>query len=272
MCATAASFAARTIPSRDLPTGASLVTSDPSINYWKPGDQPLDRSPSRWLLLARSGWMLTGLFILAYGIDLQRVAHLGLMPWAVLHQGVAYQTSLSFGQANILVGCLLVVIGLVLGVKPVIGTVVVMVVTGVFLDLILAWNLIPPPDIWGSHLSNPSVPRYIYMVLGVVIMGFGTAWYASANLGTGPRDGLMLGLVRKTGWTVGVVRSCLEGMVLLTGWLLGGPVGLGTVCGVAGLGWVIHYSFKFFRWVQQVTGLGYVLRVPIPERPVTKEA
>lgn len=219
----------------------------------------------------RGLWMLAGLFLLSYGIDLQRAADLGLMPWSVLHEGISLQTFLTFGQANILVGLVLICIGLVLGVKPSLGTIVTMTATGLFLDLILQWHLIPIPS---RSLGSTGVEpwRYLYMILGVVVMGFGTAWYVSANLGAGPRDGLMIGIARLTRWPVGPVRSGMEAMALLTGWLLGGPVGIGTVCGVLGLGWTIQFSLIFFRWLQRAPVLGRILSPPVLDRPAVKGA
>lgn len=218
----------------------------------------------------RTAWMLAGLFVLSYGIDLQRMAGLGLMPWSVLHEGLSLRTFLTFGQANVCVGLVLIAIGLLFGVRPSLGTVITMVMTGVYIDFIWTRGLLPTST-W-TIAGGVEAWRYLYMVAGVVVMGFGTAWYVCANLGAGPRDGLMIGLVRLTRLPVGVVRSFLEGAALLTGWLLGGPVGTGTVFSVICLGWVIQFSLQFFRWLLRFSILNQVLKPPAMERPAVKGA
>ena len=79
---------------------------------------------------------------------------------------------------------------------------------------------------------------------GVAVIGIASSLYLTCYLGAGPRDGLMIGLCQKTGWRVGVVRTLMESSVCLTGWLLGGVVGLGTLLFAFGVGWVVQASLR----------------------------
>jgi uncharacterized membrane protein YczE len=96
----------------------------------------------------------------------------------------------------------------------------------------------------------------ICFVSGVGIMGFGVGLYIASNIGAGPRDSLMLILVEKTGWTVKRVRTLLEIVVALIGWLLGGPVGIGTIIVALTLGYIVHFTLNISRnWIAKLTVL-----------------
>ncbi|HEY8449785.1 MAG TPA: membrane protein [Bacillota bacterium] len=227
----------------------------------------------------------------AYGIDLQRVAGLGLMAWSVLHEGIARQTVLTFGQANIAVGIVLLAGSYALGIRPRLGTLVSMVLIGLFTDAILAWNLIPGAagqdmaagaaaparDAATAASAGASggaswLRAYGYLILGITVMGLGTGWYISADLGAGPRDSLMLGLVRRTGWQVGTVRSAMEASALLVGWLLGGSVGVGTVIGTLSIGWLIQAALHLFRHLSRRPALSLFVRPPAWPRQEIRRA
>jgi uncharacterized membrane protein YczE len=146
-------------------------------------------------------------------------SHLGLDPWDVFHDGVATRLPLSFGMVVIVTGLVVLLLWIPMRQMPGLGTVANAVVIGLATDATL--TLLPTPDALGT--------RSALLVGGVVLNGLAGALYIGAQLGPGPRDGLMTGLVRRTGLSVRLVRTSLEVTVLAIGFLLGGTVGLGTV-------------------------------------------
>ncbi|KJS65544.1 MAG: hypothetical protein JL50_17530 [Peptococcaceae bacterium BICA1-7] len=166
-------------------------------------------------------WLMLGFFIYGLSIVLVVKAGLGVSPWDVFHLGAANYLPFTFGQIMIGAGFLCIAISLPMGVRPRSGTILNMIFIGVFTDLIIAGGWIPEAD---DYLA-----RSLYLVVGVLSCGLATGVYITANMGTGPRDSLMMGLHHITGWRIGVVRTIIEVAVTLLGFLLGGPVGLGTV-------------------------------------------
>jgi uncharacterized membrane protein YczE len=144
---------------------------------------------------------------------------LGNMPWDVLHQGLAERSGLTIGVVSIVVGAVVLLAWIPLRQRPGLGTVSNVVVIGVAVDATLA--VVPAPG---------ELPlRVGLLVAGVLLNALATAAYIGVHLGPGPRDGLMTGLVRRTGGSVRLVRTSIEVVVVLTGWLLGGTLGAGTV-------------------------------------------
>ncbi|HLS89133.1 MAG TPA: hypothetical protein VK008_05860 [Sphingobacteriaceae bacterium] len=220
------------------------------------------------LLIGKLIHFTLGAFVLAYGVDLTRLARLGLSPWDVLHEGIALNTPLSFGVASIFVGVVLVILSAFMGIRPRIGTVINMVVVGLMIDAILLWNLIPMPAAVSHALGvSPTGTRYGYLVGGSIVLGIGSAWYVTANLGAGPRDSLMLGLSRLTGWQVGIVRTMLEGTALLLGWLIGGPVGVGTIISALIIGWAIQGALAVFGRLALVPLFSGIIELPLKREP-----
>jgi len=151
-------------------------------------------------------------------------ANLGVMPWDVLHQGITRHVDWSLGFVSIVVGALVLLLWVPLRQRPGVGTVSNVVVIGLSVDASLA--VIPAVD--------APVVRGLLVVAGILLNAVATAAYIGVHLGPGPRDGLMTGLVRRTGWSVRLVRTGIEVAVVVSGWLLGGwalggTVGLGTV-------------------------------------------
>jgi uncharacterized membrane protein YczE len=167
-----------------------------------------------------------------YGVSLALVlrAGLGLAPWDVLHQGLAERTGRSIGVVLIVVSFLVLLAWIPLRERPGFGTIANAVLVGVFVDLTMAVL----DDVHGW------VWRTLLLVAGVGLNGLATALYIGASLGPGPRDGLMTGLVRRTGWSVRVIRTCLEVGVLGVGFVLGGTVGVGTVLYALAIGPIAH--------------------------------
>ncbi|WP_214401357.1 YczE/YyaS/YitT family protein [Pseudonocardia lacus] len=175
---------------------------------------PVTRDPGR-----RLPQLLGGLALYGLSMAMQIRAGLGLNPWDVLHEGLSKNVPLSFGAITAVTGVTVLLLWIPLRQRPGIGTVANVAVIAVAVDAALF--VIPAPDALPARIA--------LLVGGVLLNGVATAAYVGARLGPGPRDGLMTGLCARTGWSVRVVRTGIEVVVLATGWLLGGTVGVGTV-------------------------------------------
>jgi uncharacterized membrane protein YczE len=185
----------------------------------------------------RAALLVLGLAVFALGIVSLYEARLGLSPWDVLNQGIAKHSPLSFGIANIAVGCFVLALAFSLGARIGAGTVANAVLVGSFVDLFLRIRAV-------RHLGDAALSARIGMlVLGVLLMGVATAIYIGATFGAGPRDSLMLALAQRTRLRVGAVRGLLEAAALGAGFVLGGKVGVGTVVYVVTIGPVVEASF-----------------------------
>ena len=190
--------------------------------------------------LGRLPSLLIGLFLFAAGVVANLNSGLGMSPWGVLNVGVSNITPLTLGQASQVIGLVVIAVGWVLGFAPGFGTMMNMYFIGLFIDLIIAWELIPTP-------TDPMF-QYLLLILSVAVLGVGSLFYMGVQLGAGPRDGLMLGLVRKLDRQVAYVRAGIEGMVLILGYLLGGPVGVGTVITALTTGYSVQFFFRLGRF------------------------
>ncbi len=188
--------------------------------------------------MQRSAVLLCGLMTISVGSVLSYRSNMGLGPWDVLHQGLSLHLPVSFGEASIVAGLFVVLFGLLLGVRPGFGTVCNMILCGVFVDLLLRAN-------WLGNLPQQGfMLRLLVDVVGILIMGLGTALYIAPHLGAGPRDGLMLRLHKLTHRRIALVRGGIECSALLIGILLGGHFGFGTLLFALGIGPVIEWSSK----------------------------
>jgi uncharacterized membrane protein YczE len=170
--------------------------------------------------------LYAGLVLYAVSMALLLRSTLGNMPWDVLHQGLAERTGWSIGQITIVVGALVLLSWIPLRQRPGLGTVSNVVVIGLVVDGALA--AVPAPS---------ALPwRAVLLVAGLLLNALATAAYIGVDLGPGPRDGLMTGLVRRTGGSVRLVRTSIEVAVVLTGWALGGTLGIGTVLYAVAIG------------------------------------
>lgn len=156
-------------------------------------------------------------------------ADLGLDPWDVLHQGVARVAGLRLGVTVILISGVVLLAWIPLRLRPGLGTVMNAVLVGATFELFDP--LVPSP--------SGLVGRGALLVAGIVLNAVATAAYIGAGLGPGPRDGLMVGIARRVG-TIRSVRTTIEVLVLGTGWLLGGTVGVGTVAYALAIGPLVH--------------------------------
>ena len=185
--------------------------------------------------------LVVGLYLFGLGIAFQVQAALGLAPWDVFGQGLANITGLSFGLATVLASAIILLLWIPLKQKPGIGTVFNALLIGPFIDLSL--RFVPSAATWGL------AGQIGWYVLGMAIIALGTGVYIGARLGPGPRDGLMTGSVARFRKPVWMVRTALEGAATLIGLALGGPVGLGTLLFVVGIGPMVQISMRAFKLV-----------------------
>ncbi|WP_224773251.1 YczE/YyaS/YitT family protein [Metabacillus idriensis] len=169
---------------------------------------------------------------MSLGIVLTIRAELGTSPWDVLHIGLYYQLGLTIGTWAIIVGGTILLLSSIFTKKwPQAGAIVNMLTVGVFIDLYLMMPFIQTP--------SSAAGKTLMLLMGIIVMGYGIGVYISAGCGAGPRDTLMLALVEKTGMKVSRIRGGIELIVLLIGWLLGGPVFIGTIVCTISIGFVI---------------------------------
>jgi uncharacterized membrane protein YczE len=185
-------------------------------------------STRRWLLL------MSGLICFGFGVALMVQAGLGLSPWESLHQGISIHTGIPIGTVSILLGVPILALWLPLGERPGVGTLLNVVCIGLVTNISL--SMLPR--------FTPLVLQLAQMALGILIIGVGSGLYLSSRLGAGPRDGLMMGLTRRTGFSVRATRTAIELAVLGLAFVLGGSIGVGTVAFALGIGPVVHVMFK----------------------------
>ncbi|WP_372466683.1 YitT family protein [Microbacterium maritypicum] len=186
---------------------------------------------SRRDLVERLVQLLVGLFLYGVALGFMVRGGIGVAPWDVLALGLAGQTGVGYGVMTVLVSIVVLLLWIPLRQRVGLGTVLNALLVGPCADLALF--LIPQPSsVWIG------APMFVF---GLLLLAFATGLYIAADFGPGPRDGLMTGLVRRTGWAVWLVRTLIEGSVLLVGFLLGGPVGVGTVLFAFGVGPLIGW-------------------------------
>lgn len=195
---------------------------------------PLDQLKARHLP-QRLLRLLLGLWLYGLAIALMVKGALGASPWDVFHLGVALHLPLSLGTVIVLASLAVLLVWIPLRQMPGLGTVANTLLLGPFADINLA--LLGAPSGWAAQIT--------FMLGGVLICGFATALYVGAQLGPGPRDGLMTGLARKSGWSIRRVRTLIEVSVLIAGIALGGTVGVGTVVFALAVGPVTQFFLPY---------------------------
>ncbi len=180
--------------------------------------------------------------LVAYGVSMMLMLQsgLGLMPWDVLHQGVALHSGLTMGQVAVAVSFLVLLAWIPIRQRPGLGTLSNAVLVGLVFDA--AMTLV------GTSLAALPLPaRVALLAAGIVLNAAATAAYIGARFGPGPRDGLMTGLARRSGRSVRLVRTLIEGTVLLTGVVLGGTLGWGTLAYALVIGPLIQMMLRVFQ-------------------------
>jgi uncharacterized membrane protein YczE len=186
--------------------------------------------------------LIIGLFIYALGLVLCIYADIGLAPWDAFGIGVSKVTGISYGNVSIITG-ILILVALVLIFKEKIGfgTIFNTILIGAFADLIISLNIIP-------YMTN-FFAGLIMLLTGQIVICYATYLYISVGLCSGPRDSLMVALGKKFPKVpIGIIKSSIEGTVLLIGWLLGAKVGLGTVIYVFTIGFALQTIFRLLKF------------------------
>lgn len=178
--------------------------------------------------------LVAGLTLYGLSMSLMVRANLGLDPWDVLHQSLSARTGLPIGVVSAVVGALVLLAWRPLRLTPGIGTLANVAVVAVVVDVGL--GAVEPP-------SSPPA-RAVMLLGGVMLNAAATVLYIGAGMGAGPRDGLMTGLAANTGRPVWLVRTGVEGTVLAVGWMLGGPVGIGTFVYAFGVGPLVQLVLR----------------------------
>lgn len=196
------------------------------------------RAPSLWsfkpypLLVS-----VLALFGFGVGDGLLLQSKLGNSPWTIFAEGVSLHTPLSVGGASLVTSVVILLLWIPLRIKPGLNTILNAVLIAVAIDI--TRMLVAPPE---------SMPMRVAMgLLGIAITGIASAYYLTVNMGAGPRDGVMVALSARYGWSVTKARTCIEIFACSTGWLLGGTVGLGTVAFALLIGPVLGKTLGVFR-------------------------
>jgi len=197
--------------------------------------------------------LFSGFLAWGFGLALFVRANLGLGPWDAFHQGLGFQIGITIGQASIIAGVIVLLFWIPLRQRLGLGTVLNVLTIGPFTDLGL-WLL--PQEIESLWL------RGAMLAGGMACVGLGSALYLPAGLGAGPRDGLMMGLHAKLGWSIRASRTAVEASALAIGWAMGGTVGIGTLVFAFGIGPLVQASLTHSRrWLPD-----WRLSAPAPAR------
>ena len=182
-----------------------------------------------------------GLTLFGLGEGLLLVSLTGASPWSVLAQGISLHIDLSIGIITFFISLFVIFLWIFLDQKPGIGTILNAIIIALMIDFSIAF--VGTPDNYFSQL--------FLAIISVLLVGLGSGFYLIANLGPGPRDGLMTGLQKKTKLPIALVRGFLEISVVITGWYLGGTVGIGTLLFAFGVGPAVALGLyivdKFFK-------------------------
>jgi uncharacterized protein len=192
------------------------------------------------VFLRRFGKLLFGLFLYALGIVFTIQANIGFAPWDVLHVGLSRAIGLSIGAASILVGLLIVLVILAFKERIGFGTILNMVLIGIFMDFLFFLDFIPT--------STSIVAGLPELVLGLFIISIASYFYIGSGFGAGPRDSLMVLLTKRLKLPVGLIRTLIEVSVIIAGWFLGGTVGLGTLVASLAIGLCIQITFSCLKF------------------------
>ena len=196
------------------------IRSIPKVSW--SSNNPLNFKPKISTFL----FLCIGLSLFGLGEGLIMISYIGNSPWQVLAQGIALHANFSIGFITFLISISVLSLWIFLGQKPGMGTFLNAIIIAAMIDLSIAF--IPTPEVYMS--------KFIMLVCGVLLVGFGSGLYLIANLGPGPRDGLMTGLQKKTNLPIAAVRAFIEITVATVGWYLGGTLGEGTLLFAFGIG------------------------------------
>ena len=184
--------------------------------------------------------LIFGLILYALGIVLTINGNIGLSTWDVLHQGLTIHTGITMGEASIFVGFVLIILAFFMGEKIGLGTILNMLLIGIFMDIFLKSGIIPVMD---THILG-----LVMLITGLIVIAFASYFYIGAGFGAGPRDSAMVTLVKKLNCKVGVARAIVEGTAVVLGWILGGYVGVGTIIAAFGISIAVQNVFRLMKF------------------------
>ena len=194
-------------------------------------EKPLNLKPK----ISTFFFLCFGLIFFGLGEGLLIVSAMGNSPWTVLAEGIHLDVSFSIGLITIFISIVVLLFWVPLKQKPGIGTILNALIIGLMMDLCI--KFVPTPENYFSQL--------LLAIIAVLTVGLGGGIYLVANLGPGPRDGLMIGLQKKTNLPIAVVRAFIEITVMSIGWYLGGTVGIGTLLFAFGIGPAVALGLFF---------------------------
>ena len=171
-------------------------------------------------------YLIFGLILCGLGETILIAASAGVSPWTVLAQGLSFKTGHSIGLTTFIVSIGVLCFWIPLRQKPGIGTILNTIIIPIVIDVSLPY--LPTPELLALQI--------LQVIIGVVIVGLGSGFYLIANLGPGPRDGLMTGIQKMTNLSIALIRGVIEISAVLVGWYLGGMVGIGTIVFALGIG------------------------------------
>ena len=203
---------------------------------WSSQD-PLNFKPKLKTIL----YLVLGLILFAIGETLLITANQGVSPWTVLAQGISFQSNLSIGVTTFIVSIFVLLLWYPLSQKPGLGTILNIILISIVIDLTIP--ILPYPKSFSFQI--------IQSVVAVFVVGLGSGFYLTANLGPGPRDGLMTGLQNLTNQPIALIRTIIELSAVVVGFYLGGIVGIGTLLFAFGIGPTVSLGIfivmKYFK-------------------------
>ena len=186
-------------------------------------------------------YLVFGLILFGLGETLLVTANIGVSPWFVLHQGLSFESGYTIGITTFIVSVIVLLFWFPLKQKPGIGTILNAILISLVVDLSLPF--LPKPDSFLLQLFQ--------VFFGIFIIGIGSGFYLAANLGPGPRDGLMTGINKQTNLSFSLIRTVLELSAVALGFYLGGVVGIGTILYALGIGFSVSLGLflvgKFYK-------------------------
>ena len=196
------------------------IKAVPSLSW--SSEFPLNTKPR----LKTMVMLIIGLFLFGLGEAIIIGSGSGVSPWTVLAQGISTRSDLSIGMATFFISIAILIFWIPLKQVPGIGTILNAIIIASAIDLTLPY--LPQPD--------DITFKIIQACFGILVVGLGSGIYLCSNLGPGPRDGLMIGLQKQTNISLPAIRTIIELLAVISGWLLGGVVGVGTILFVFGIG------------------------------------
>ena len=198
--------------------------------YWS-SEYEFNLKPKKITIL----YLIFGLFLFGIGEALLITANIGVSPWFVLHQGLAFKTGYTIGITTFIVSVVVLFFWFPLKQKPGIGTILNAIFISVVIDLSLF--ILPYPKEFLFQL--------IQVFIGIFIIGIGSGYYLAANLGPGPRDGLMTGINKQTNKSIALIRTLIELSAVGVGFYLGGVLGIGTIIYAVFIGFFVSFGLFF---------------------------